>query len=350
MTQGKEEGLIVFRRGRIIYAATSSVRESLGSLLLSRDLITEAELVEALLRQSESPEERRLGSFLLEMGLLSAEALGEVVREQLSRVISEFVDWNSGQFTFDVLELEDHGEVEVDAAELAASSGMSSTGILLEAARRADELRSAAIKAAGRAKRPYLVTASGKIGGSDTGAASPAAGSASLSSVLNAISSPRLGGETTARLLEVARGFCERCLLFSALRDHFREIGQFGLEARDNSDSAGSTGLTFPRGVPSLLSRTAEKKEPVVAVLPDTEGDARLLEALGGPADGPSIALPLIVDGEVMLVLYGDRLAANLELGWFEELERSIADVASTIQGRLNNEAVDDSLEAPTGA
>ena len=45
MSRDKRQGLIVFRGGRIIYAASSAVRENLGSLLLARELISEDELL-----------------------------------------------------------------------------------------------------------------------------------------------------------------------------------------------------------------------------------------------------------------------------------------------------------------
>ena len=52
LTRGDEEGLVVFRRGRIIYASSSGFRESLGSMLLARGLVREDELVDALGRQA----------------------------------------------------------------------------------------------------------------------------------------------------------------------------------------------------------------------------------------------------------------------------------------------------------
>ena len=43
-----DEGMVVFRHGKIIYAASSGFRENLGTMLLARGLIDELQLVEAL--------------------------------------------------------------------------------------------------------------------------------------------------------------------------------------------------------------------------------------------------------------------------------------------------------------
>ena len=90
LERSEREGLIVFRKGRIIYAASPSVRENLGSLLLARKLISEDQLMEALELKDREAETRRLGNILVEMGVLSQQMLEEVIQEQFSRIISEF--------------------------------------------------------------------------------------------------------------------------------------------------------------------------------------------------------------------------------------------------------------------
>ena len=139
LTRGESEGMVVFRGGKIIYAASSSFRENLGSMLLSRNLIDEAQLVAALEQQHKSAEEKRLGNILIETGALSVEALESVLRDQVSRVLSEFIPWSVGGFRFDTMEIADHGEVELPTGDLLAPFGLSTDHVLLEAAQRLDE-------------------------------------------------------------------------------------------------------------------------------------------------------------------------------------------------------------------
>jgi hypothetical protein len=53
----------------------------------------------------------------------------------------------------------------------------------------------------------------------------------------------------------------------------------------------------------------------------ETEWNRKLLAALGGPATGESVTVPLIVNDRVMLVLYADQMLGDLRKGWLEELE-----------------------------
>ena len=61
LRRGADRGLVVFRHGKIVYAASSGLRENLGSMLLARGLITEIELVDALGTQAQAYKERRTG-------------------------------------------------------------------------------------------------------------------------------------------------------------------------------------------------------------------------------------------------------------------------------------------------
>jgi len=293
--RSNREGMIVFRRGRIIYAASSSVRENLGSLLLARELIAEGQLMEALERQETGTETRRLGNVLVEMGLLSQEMLEEVMREQFSRIIAEFIHWNAGEFSFECLELADHGEVELDAAEFLVESGVESTHVLLDAARQADE---------------QMVE--------------PEGGHSSLDSLIEEISSPSIGGETVYRLLDILSEVCGRCVLFAAHPENFQVVGHFGLDTGEGSPGKRLSHLVIPRQAPSVLARAATGESPILAKLEAIEGDATILEALGGPSASKSVALPVQVGGEVIIVLYGDQLSDGLSTGWLEQLEIAV--------------------------
>ena len=292
------EGMIVFRGGRIIYAASSSVRENLGSLLLSRNLISEGELLQALEAKDKDSTTRRLGNVLVEMGVLSQAMLEEVIREQFSRIISGFIHWDSGSFDFECLEFADHGEVEVDAEEFLVVSGMESTHVLLDAARHADE-------------REVLQTE----------------GRESLDSLIEDMPSPTIGGETAYKLLDLMSEACGRCVLFAAYANDFQVVGHFGLDTGDGTASKRASRLVIPRQEPSVLALAAQREGPVLAKLQEVDGDALILEALGGPSDSKSLALPVKVDDAVIIVLYGDQLSEGLSTGWIELLEITVLDV-----------------------
>jgi len=297
LERSDQEGLIVFRKGRIIYTASPSVRENLGSLLLSRKLISEDELMEALELQDRETETRRLGNVLVEMDVLSQQMLEEVIQEQFARIISEFFHWDSGGFAFECQEFADHGEVEVRAEEFLVKSGVESTHVLLEAARQADEK-----------------------------ALQPEDGPASIDSLIDGISSPTIGGEVVYKLLDIAGDVCGRCVLFAVHSETFQAVGHYGLEPGGSGSGKRLSQLQISRVDPSVLARALDRESPLLAKLEEVDGDARILEALGGPSSSKSVALPVKVDDVVIMVLYGDQLSEGLSTGWIELLEIAVLD------------------------
>ena len=300
-----EEGLIVFRAGKVIFAASPSVRESLGSLLLARGLITETELAQALSKQASSAEKIRLGTILIEMGVLEQATLEDLIRGQFSTVISEFIGWNLGTFRFEVMELVDRGEVELEAADFLAQSGVESTHVLLDAARRVDE----------RSREDDQ----------------PDDQPDTLDTLLEQAASPTIRGEIVYQLLELGSSICRRCLMFTVHPKQFRVVGRVGLDQGQSALANRSSNLEVPREAPSILARAVEQRHSVLARLPETETDSTILDFLGGPSQSKSVAIPLSIEGQVILVLYGDSLPQDLGTGQLDEVE--IAASSVVLQG-----------------
>ena len=132
LTQRDGQAVLVLREGRIIYAATNSARETFGSILLHRGLITEADLAEALERQHAGPEPRRLGRILIEMGRIEERVLRGVMRHQTEEVISELLRWKTGFFRFEPLSISPEGEVEVDVKDYLVTDGFQPQEVVLK--------------------------------------------------------------------------------------------------------------------------------------------------------------------------------------------------------------------------
>ena len=102
LTRREGTGVVIFKNGEVIYAASDSVRDTLGNILVCQKLITESILTAALEAQHRSPTGKRLGTLLVEKGYLTKETLEKVVRQQIEKVIYEFLSWKNGFFKFDV--------------------------------------------------------------------------------------------------------------------------------------------------------------------------------------------------------------------------------------------------------
>jgi len=297
-----QEGLVVFRRGKVIYAASPSVRESLGGLLIARGLIDATELTDALAIQTTDREKRRLGAILVERGVLGQAILEDVIREQFSTVISEFFEWDVGTFGFEVKDIVDRGEVELEAADFLAVSGVEPTHVLLEAARRSDER--------------LLIE--------DPLADEPD----SLDVLVDQVTSPTIHGEIVYRLLNLGFNTCGRCLLFAVHSGEFQVIGHVGLGEGLVAEAERLARLEIPRCSPSILTRAMERRHSILARLEESGEDGKILESLGGPSPSKSVAIPLSIGDSVVLVLYGDCLPEDMGTGRLEELE---AEAANTV-------------------
>ena len=309
LTGRDREGIVVFRNGNILYAASSSARQTLGNLLLLEDLVAEDQLSEALDRQHAAKEEKRLGSILVEMEAIDEETLARVVRQQTERVVMEFVGWEKGYFKLDRLELEDFGEIEVDATDFLMREGLSTDELVSDLQTKIEEFKESEIAAP-------VEAASGEATATDT-----TRNLATLKSLMGEIRSPQFTGEITQKILSFANELFNRGVLFVIRQDGFGVMGQFGIHSDDGQAEARLRQLLIPLDQPSVLSESAGRKEATVGRLEETEWNQKLLEAIGGPTEGDSVTAPLIVNNRVLLVLYGDHLLGDLREGWLEELD-----------------------------
>lgn len=134
-------GEILFKDGKIIYAASDSTRNTLGNILISQKQITETALMAALEMQHLSPKSKRLGAILVEKEIITLAVLQEAIRYQIEQVISEFLIWEGGFFRFETTEIVVDDGITLDANEFLAKAGIAPEHLLLEGTIRLDEKR-----------------------------------------------------------------------------------------------------------------------------------------------------------------------------------------------------------------
>ncbi len=308
LTCREGQGVIAFRRGKIIYAATSSARETLGNLLLCQKLVGEEALVRAVEAQESSSEDRRLGTILVESGELPQSELERVIRDQVERVIAEFLTWDAGYFKFDVVDFPDHGEIGVDAQDFLLSEGLSADQVLLKITTELDDALKDEAEAAAEAE---------DRGPAD---AAPTEGGPSLREVMAEIRSPEFTGEVTSKILQFARGVVRRGVLFFIRQGEFCGMGQFGIEPAAGADDR-IRELRIPVDQPSVLAEAVERKGAYRGPLGLVEWNHYLIGQLGGHHPRDVLALPLMVNDAVLLVFYGDNLPGDEPIGRYNELE-----------------------------
>lgn len=289
LKSNESEGLVLLRNGKIICAVSTSVRESLGSILLGRGWLTPKQLEKGLSVQQGSGEDRRLGAILVDAGYVTQERLESAVAEQAAQVISEFLRWPTGSFEFNEARFPNRGEVEVATDRLPLDGGLAADRILL------------GITSA-REDEPHTVSR-------------PRVELPSLSEVIREFPAPLVTGEVAHKILDRAKGVVNRGALFQVGLEEFVGLSQFGMESLEDPslDFIRDVRLSFRRD--TVLRRAGATRTQYQGTLDPTAGNRFLLEALGGDWPTEVFVGPLFAGGRVMLIFYGDNLPECAPLG-----------------------------------
>ena len=315
-----ESGFVFFRDGKIVGAASTSVRETLGSLLVGQRLVTEEELAAGLKVQRDLAETRRLGTILLDLGVLSQEDLRGVIRQQTQRVVSELMRWKNGHFEFETLEIEDWDEFETEIIDVLLPEGFSAESVILAGAVDVDEASD--------------LKAEVEAVGAEPGAARSIA---SLRDLLLDIRSPEFTGELTTKVMEYASGLAQRCVLFSVQGGHFCGMGYYGTQS-DASMLEAVRDLRISVGEPSVLADAAARHEAYKGSLRDDPTNRQIVDCLGDFWPEQVIAAPLVVNGRVTMLIYGDSGPSKAQLGSVAELEVLTLQIGLAMEKRLLEE------------
>ncbi|MFQ5990167.1 MAG: DUF4388 domain-containing protein, partial [Candidatus Methylomirabilales bacterium] len=97
-------GVLLFRNGEVVSAASDSVQNALGNILIKHENLTEDALKIALELQHLSPQWKRLGAILVEQGFVTPDLLSQAIRNQIEQVLFEVMTWNTGFFRFEDME------------------------------------------------------------------------------------------------------------------------------------------------------------------------------------------------------------------------------------------------------
>ncbi len=336
LTRRDREGLVVFRAGKIIYTASSLARETLGHALVTRGLIGAQDLAAALEEQHTTDEEKRLGTILVEKGQLEPQALESVLRQQIAKTLSELEDWGNGYFKFEHLELPDKGEIGVEASEFVHHEGLAPDEVLDQLAQHLDDAP-AAPAAGAVADEP------GSGGTYDTGLAS-------LKTIIAEIRSPEFTGELSTKILEFGQSLFERGILFSVLQGNFSGMSQFGLDLGPPESSRERVRrIKIPLDQDSILAQAADRQAAFRGPLAPHEWNLYLISQLGGAAPREAAAVPMVVGGDVLLVLYGDNGKSGKPLSSIDGLEVVMSQAGLAMERNLLEKRVEQFRLRTTG-
>jgi hypothetical protein len=317
LTRRDGHGLIAARLGRIVYAGSSSVRETFGNILVCHGLITEAVLAEALDKQHAEPKPRRLGQILIEMGKLTEKDLAEVVRQQTGLVVLELCRWRAGYFKFEPVAIAVQGEIGVDAEDFVVAGGVNTEEVLVQALTKLDEDDSAA-------------AAAGAAAPAAGGSAEPAPEPAPLQEIAKENRSPALRGEITLNLMRNAARLVSRGLLLVVRGDEVQGTVNFGLTEDDRETPVRN--IRVPLSETSVFSDVIDRRETFRGPLLDFPENRRFVQMIGGTTPREVVVVPMLVRESVELIFYGDNLPDGRPIGSTEELEIAMTEASLAME------------------
>jgi CheY-like chemotaxis protein len=142
-----------------------------------------------------------------------------------------------------------------------------------------------------------------------------------LRGMLQELGNPSLGGGIILLILRFASELMNRAVIFLVRDQHIIGLGQFGIDIPDGSAEQRVRSTRIPTTAASLFStalfaKTAARVNPTAS-----DWDNYLFEQLGGQRPAEAFIGPLVSEGRVVAILYGDNLPSSQPVADTEALE-----------------------------
>lgn len=142
-----------------------------------------------------------------------------------------------------------------------------------------------------------------------------------LRGMLDELNNPSLGGGIILLVLRFASEFMNRAVILIVKKDEVAGLGQFGISDSEGNADAKIRNMRIPRGEHSLFSEVIDGQLPV-KVQPDSGKWTRyFVGQLGGGVPTEFFMGPIVSEGKVVAVLYGDNIPDAKPIGDTDSLE-----------------------------
>jgi hypothetical protein len=319
-------GRLVFHEGNVVYA-TSDRKSRFGYSLLQKGIITYEELEEALKIQKTAKTRKPLGTILVEMGVVGQDIIEKLLKEHILEVVKDLLSWDTGSFHFDL------GATLQD--DIVLPLGLSAEYLLLEGARLQDEEgRSKNREQTPTAEQAKTVAQAKSETATESEKVMPVALSTSsqksrkdltlLTAMIEEISGPSSSSEIILMILRFASEILNRALVFLVRESEVVGLGQFGLMLKNGSADQLIRNVRIPLNEPSCFKGAVANGQSFRGPLDTTAWNEYLVQQLGGHWPLEVLIAPLISDGKVIAILYGDNVPLQKTIENTEGLEAFI--------------------------
>ena len=146
-------------------------------------------------------------------------------------------------------------------------------------------------------------------------------GLSKLRGMLEELNNPQLGGGVILLVLRFAAEFVNRAVVLLVKKDCIQGLGQFGLEDREDSADLRVRKLSIPRDEPSLFASVLKTRFPIKGEADHSLWSTFFLNQLGDARPSEVFVGPIVSEGKVVAVLYGDNLPEEKPIGDTDSLE-----------------------------
>jgi hypothetical protein len=315
-TTGTETAVIFFREGKIVYAASSSIRETFGSIALSLGIINRFQLDKALAEQHRSGQDKRLGEIMIDMMVMKEHDIQRVLEVQVGQVVREIFDWKSGFFRFKNLEIEDFGNFEMDARDFMIGTPLDTRSIALDAARELDE----------RTIEPEPEPEA------EAAAAAQPDKPLTLAQMMAEVAGPALTAETLREILKAGASTFSRGVLMMVTEHSAQGLGHYGLEETVAPAAERVRELNLKMDEYSIISTAVQERQTTRGMPDHVRANTTLVYTLGGEWPTEAVVIPIMVRDRVALVLYGDNMTReDPAVGDTTQIEATLAAIGARL-------------------
>jgi hypothetical protein len=319
-------GRLVFHEGNVVYA-TSDRKSRFGYSLLQRGIITYEELEEALKTQKTAKARKPLGTILVETGIVGQDVIEKLLKEHILDIVKDLLTWDTGSFHFDL------GATLQD--DVVLPLGLSAEYLLLEGARLQDEEgRSKNREQTPPPEQAKTVSHPQNDTASDSEKVASVVPTTSdqksrkdltlLTAMIEEISGPSSSSEIILMILRFASEIMNRALVFLVRENEVVGLGQFGLILKNGSADQLIRNVKIPLNETSCFKAVVTSAQTFRGVLDKNSLNEYLVQQLGGHWPLEVLIAPLISDGKVIAILYGDNAPRQQKIENTEGLEAFI--------------------------
>jgi hypothetical protein len=297
------EGVVSFLDGQVIRASSSLFTETLGVLLRKNQIITEEQVSEVLNWQKQLDSYQPFGQILINKYQIPAVKIEKIIAAQIEKIVLSFFSWTEGYFSFHLEEVKSFDSAFLNPLDFMLEQGLSSQRLVVKGNKISelgceDDLDEDVIER-------ELNVLQGQQGqyGLDL-----------LRGMLAELEHPELGGGIILLILRYASEIMDRAIVFDVRGTQLVGLGQFGLDGHNNIAADEIVRKMRLQVEPeSLFAQVLKDKVTVRSALKNSVAEESLKKFLTGVPDEVFVA-PLVSDGEIVAILYGDNFPANRPL------------------------------------